>query len=237
LEAFARRYFRTGGAFRLSPATSQLAQAKRWLNSAGKNLDGIIAKRLDSTYHPGERDAMVKVKRIRSADCVVGGFRYASSGAVVGSLLLGLYDDDGLLHHVGFSSNIKDAERAALTRQLEKLIQPPGFTGQAPGGPSRWSTKRSTEWEPLKTKLVVEVAYDHSSGGRFRHGTTFLRWRPDKAPRQCTFEQVRRQGRRQLAIAERSREILPVKPFKNPGKLFVSTIAYLHSDRRPPRNR
>ena len=191
LEAFADRYFGTG-LMRLSPATTRLAQANRWLHGAGSNLDGVIAKRLESPYRPGERDAMVKVKRIRSADCVVGGFRYAASGRVVGSLLLGLYDDDGLLHHVGFTSSFKDVERPALTRKLEKLVKPPGFTGQAPGGPSRWSTKRSSEWQPLAPKLVVEVTYDHFSGGRFRHGTTLLRWRPDKAPSQCTFEQVDR---------------------------------------------
>ena len=108
----------------------------------------------------------------------------------VGSLLLGLYDDGGKLDHVGFTSTITDAERPALTERLEELIAPPGFTGNAPGGPSRWSTERSGEWEPLKPKLVVEVRYDHVTGDRFRHGTKLIRWRPDKAPRQCTFEQI-----------------------------------------------
>ena len=108
----------------------------------------------------------------------------------VGSLLLGLYDDSGLLHHVGFTSMIPKSEKKLLTAKLEKLIAPPGFTGRAPGGPSRWSTTRSGEWQPLRPKLVVEVQYDHFTGGRFRHGTRLLRWRPDKSPRSCTMKQV-----------------------------------------------
>jgi ATP-dependent DNA ligase len=137
---------------------------------------------------------------MRTADCVVGGFRYASNARIVGSLLLGLYDGGGLLHHVGFCSNMKAAERATLTPRLTKLIKKPGFTGQAPGGPSRWSTARSAEWEPLAPKLVVEVQYDHFSGGRFRHGTSFVRWRPDKAPSQCTMHQVEQEGRSALKL-------------------------------------
>jgi ATP-dependent DNA ligase len=121
---------------------------------------------------------------------VVRGFRYNEGKPVAGSLLLGLYDDDGLLHHVGFTSTIPAAEKPALTARLEKLIAPPGFTGNAPGGPSRWSQARSAQWQPLKPKLVVEVRYDHFTGHRFRHGTTLLRWRPDKSPRQCTMDQV-----------------------------------------------
>ena len=140
---------------------------------------------------PGTRDAMVKMKNYRSADCVVGGFRYGTNSKLVGSLLLGLYDDDGLLHHVGFTSSIARAEKPALTAKLEKLKGGPGFTGNAPGGPSRWSTERSAEWVPLKPKLVVEVCYDHFSGERFRHGTRLMRWRPDKAPKQCTMDQVK----------------------------------------------
>jgi len=153
-------------------------------------LDGIVAKRIDQTYLSGER-AMLKVKTLRSADCVVGGFRYGSGKKTVGSLLLGLYDESGLLNHVGFTSSISTAERKDLTCKLEAVIQPPGFTGQAPGGPSRWSTDRSAEWQPLKPELVVEVQYDHFTGSRFRHGTKLLRWRPDKALRQCTIDQVR----------------------------------------------
>jgi ATP-dependent DNA ligase len=152
-------------------------------------LDGIVAKRIDQPYISGER-AMIKVKNLRTADCVVGGFRYATGKKAVGSLLLGLYDSAGLLNHVGFTSSIAAADRPALTKKLEKLIQPPGFTGQAPGGPSRWSTERSAAWEPLKPVLVVEVQYDHFTGKRFRHGTKLLRWRPDKKPTDCTMRQV-----------------------------------------------
>ena len=190
LEAFAKKYFGKEGVLRLSPATTDLAQAKRWFGGAGTALDGLIAKRSDLPYRSGERDGMVKIKPRRTADCVVGGFRYASKKKVVGSLLLGLYDDDGKLNHVGFCSSIKAAERAAVTKKMEALVEAPGFTGKAPGGPSRWSTERSTEWQPLRPELVVEVTFDHVTGERFRHGTGFLRWRPDKKPRQCTMDQL-----------------------------------------------
>jgi ATP-dependent DNA ligase len=173
----------------LSPATRNRDAALGWLQRSGGALDGVIAKRLDLEYRSGER-AMVKVKQQRTADCVVGGFRYAEKKPVVGSLLLGLYDKDGLLHHVGFTSAIPAKERAALTKKLESMIKPPGFTGSAPGGPSRWSTERTAQWEPLKPALVVEVRYDQVTGRRFRHGTGFLRWRPDKDPKQCTFDQL-----------------------------------------------
>lgn len=175
---------------RLSPITRDRAQAEAWLASSGAGaLDGVVAKPADEPYRPGER-AMVKVKRLRSADCVVGGFRYASGKCEVGSLLLGLYDDNGLLDHVGFTSNIPATERPALTKRLEGLVEPPGFTGKAPGGPSRWSTDRSADWQPLRPELVVEVRFDQVTAGRFRHGARFLRWRPDKVPAQCTMEQL-----------------------------------------------
>jgi ATP-dependent DNA ligase len=173
----------------LSPYTTRRRVAQAWLDRAGGSVDGVVAKELEGPYRPGER-AMLKVKRLRTADCVVGGFRYGTESREVGSLLLGLYDEEGLLHHAGFTSSIPKRERAALTRQLEKLRGAPGFTGNAPGAPSRWSTERSSEWQPLRPKLVVEVCYDHVTGNRFRHGTKLLRWRPDKAPRQCTFEQL-----------------------------------------------
>jgi ATP-dependent DNA ligase len=189
LEVFAQKYFKDP--IRLSPATTKLSEAKGWLKRVGATLDGIIAKRRDFEYRSGDRTGMQKIKNYRSADCVVGGFRYNEGKPVVGSLLLGLYDDKGLLHHVGFTSTIKREDKPALTAKLEKLIAPPGFTGNAPGGPSRWSTKRSGEWQPLKPKLVVEVCYDHFTGDRFRHGTKLLRWRPDKAPEQCTLDQVK----------------------------------------------
>jgi ATP-dependent DNA ligase len=193
LERFARKYLRGHKSIRLSPATEKLRNAEKWLKQVGSTLDGIIAKRLDLPYQSGNRRGMQKIKNFRSADCVVGGFRYNEGKKTVGSLLLGLYDRQGLLNHVGFTSSLKSDEKRELTTKLEKLMAPPGFTGDKPGGPSRWSTKRSAEWEPLKPKLVVEVCYDHFSGGRFRHGTRLLRWRPDKTPRQCTLDQVNKQ--------------------------------------------
>jgi ATP-dependent DNA ligase len=198
LEAFAKAQFKPVATFRLSPATTSYAKAKTWLARSGGGSDGVIAKRVDLPYQGGNRDGMQKIKKFRSADCVIGGFRYATNTLVgkkvVGSLLLGLYDDEGLLHHVGFTSAIKQQDKPALTAKLEPLIAKPGFTGNAPGGPSRWSTDRSAQWCPLKPKLVVEICYDHFSGERFRHGTSILRWRPDKAPRQCTFEQLKQKA-------------------------------------------
>ena len=200
LEKFARSYFPRGGQLRLSPATTNLSVAKSWFGSVGTSLDGLIAKRRDVAYASGERTGMVKIKPHRSADCVVGGFRYAEKARVVGSLLLGLYDEQGLLHHVGFCSGLKSAEKPALTKKLEALVGGSGFTGRAPGGPSRWSTKRSSEWQPLEPKLVVEVSFDHVTSDRFRHGTSLLRWRPDKAPRQCTLEQLHQKKSRALEL-------------------------------------
>jgi len=200
LEAFARENLKGKGGLRLSPATTKLTTAKKWFDKAGGNLDGIIAKQIDAPYASGERTAMVKVKQIRSADCVIGGFRYATDSELIGSLLLGLYDEDGLLHHVGFTSAFKASERPDLTRKFEALKKNPGFTGNAPGGPSRWSTERSGEWEPVDSKTVVEVTYDHFTGGRFRHGTKILRWRKDKSPRQCTMDQVEHREGKSLAL-------------------------------------
>jgi len=180
---------------RLSPATRNYATAERWMSElAASGFDGVVAKELDCVYASGERSAMRKIKRIRTADCVVGGFRYASKGGEVGSLLLGLFDDNGLLNHVGFSSGFAAFERKKLKAILKPYMGGSGFTGHAPGGPSRWSTERSGEWERLDPKLVCEVRYDHFSGGRFRHGTKFLRWRPEKDPRSCAYEQVQAQG-------------------------------------------
>jgi ATP-dependent DNA ligase len=173
----------------LSPQTASLKEARGWLAAHRGSIDGLVAKNMTEIYRPGER-AMQKYKAAKTADCVVGGFRYGTNSALVASLLLGLYDTAGKLNHVGFTSALKDIDKQALTERLEKLVAPPGFTGTAPGGPSRWSTERSGEWQPLKPKLVVEVQYDHVSDARFRHGTKFLRWRPDKAPRQCTMEQL-----------------------------------------------
>ena len=174
----------------LSPASRRIEDARAWLERHGGALDGIIAKPLDLPYRSGER-AMLKRKNARSADCVVGGFRRTSDSRGAASLLLGLYDDAGALHHVGFTSSFKATERAALLERLEKHVGGPGFTGKAPGGPSRWNGGEESPWEPLRPELVVEVIYDQVTGGRFRHGTRFLRWRPDKAPRQCGCDQLR----------------------------------------------
>lgn len=201
LEQFATTHFKNTS-MRLSPATRNIIEARRWLQAGGGTLDGVIAKRIDVPYASGERDAMQKIKLLRTADCVVGGFRYAERKDYVGSLLLGLYDENGLLNHVGFCSGIKATDRESLTKKLEKLVGPPGFTGRAPGGPSRWATKRSTEWQPLKTKLVCEVEFDHASGGRFRHGTRFLRWRPDKSPSQCTTDQMKQKKSRAIQLLD-----------------------------------
>lgn len=170
------------------------------MSKAGRSLARYFPDLADLPYQGGNRDGIQQVKSMGTADCVVGGFRYASKGKLVGSLLLGLYDDGGLLHHVGFTSNIPNDDKPETTARLEQLIKPPGFTGQAPGGPSRWSTERSSRWEPLANKLVVEVKYDHFSDGRFRHETSFLRWRPDKAPARCTIAQVEQEGRSALAL-------------------------------------
>ena len=170
-----------------SPGTDDRAAAEDWLT--GSRLEGVVAKRLDGPYAEGER-AMVKVKRLRTADCVVGGFRYATNSRQVGSLLLGLYDDEGRLNHVGFTSGFRGVDKADLTARLEALRGGPGFTGRAPGGPSRWTTERSAAWEALRPEMVVEVGFDHVSDRRFRHGVGLVRFRPDKAPAQCRMEQL-----------------------------------------------
>ena len=186
------RKMRHSSRVRLSPATTDLNKARRWMTDYAKTgCDGIIAKRLELPYLSGDRSGVVKIKRLRTADCVVGGFRYAQKGDQIGSLLLGLYNQSGKLNHVGFSSSFKSEERAKLKKIVEPLVGGAGFTGNAPGGPSRWATERSTAWQPLAPKLVCEVQYDHFSGGRFRHGKKFLRWRPEKDPRACTFEQLK----------------------------------------------
>ena len=202
LEKFVAGNIPQGLSIFLSPATRDADDVKKWFRSIGGGLDGVVAKRADLPYQSGNRDGMQKFKSMRTAECVVGGFRYASKGKVLGSLLLGLHDDEGLLHHVGFTSNVPNETKSDVTARMEKLIRPPGFTGRAPGGPSRWSTERSGEWLPLAAELVVEVKYDHFSGGRFRHGTSFLRWRPDKDPHSCTMQQVEQEGRSALLLLD-----------------------------------
>ena len=196
LEAFMAKS--AGKRLLLSPRTSDPEVAERWFANTGGALDGIVAKRLDAPYQPGER-AMIKVKQKRAADCVVGGYRL--SGKIVGSLLLGLYDAGGKMNYVGFTSSFSDADRSELLPKLEPLHGDSAFTGNSPGGASRWSRGRSTEWVALKPELVAEVVYDQVTGQRFRHGTTFLRWRPDKTPRQCTMEQLEHELR-PAALAE-----------------------------------
>ena len=187
LEKFARKL---PASLRLSPFTLDAAVAEEWLRQAGGALDGVIAKRREEPYRPGER-AMLKRKVQRTADCVVGGFRYDKTGTRVASLLLGLYDDAGLLHHVGFTSSFSESERGELAGRLEPLKGPSAFTGSAPGGASRWAKPgASSEWVALRPELIAEVTYDQVTGGRFRHGTTFHRWRLDKVPAQCTFDQL-----------------------------------------------
>jgi ATP-dependent DNA ligase len=185
LERFMRQV--AGPRLCLSPATADGGIAAEWFARSGKALDGIVVKRLDARYQPGER-AMVKVKQQRTADCVVGGYRKGKNG--VGSLLLGLYDSAGKLDYVGFTSSFSDEDRAALAKKLARDEGASPFSGSSPGGASRWSNGRSTEWVPLKGDLIVEVIYDQVTGGRFRHGTTFLRWREDKRPDQCTRDQL-----------------------------------------------
>jgi len=199
LEMFFKKFIEEKSSLLLSPVTDDLKIARKWFHM-GVGLDGIVAKRKDLPYRTGERSGMRKIKKQRTADCVVGGFRYLEKKPLVGSLLLGLYNEKGQLDHVGYTSSIHSEDRPALTKKLEAIIKPPGFTGKAPGGLSRWSTKHSLEWQPLETKLVVEVQFDHFTGGRFRHGTKFLRWRPEKAPHDCTMKQVRRESQSALGL-------------------------------------
>ena len=175
----------------LSPATTERKLALEWFDEYGTlGLDGVIAKRLGEPYHSGDREGMVKIKHLKTADCVVGGFRYGQGTKAVGSLLLGLYDADGRLVHIGHTSSIKQAERVALTRKLVSMRATRSFEVRVPGGPSRWAGQRTGEWQPVRPRIVCEVEYDYFSQGRFRHGSKFLRWRPDKKPAQCTLDQV-----------------------------------------------
>ena len=176
----------------LTPQTADPEEARVWFEAfEALGLDGIIAKRADLLYQPGER-AMVKVKHRRTADCVVGGYRLSKAGDGVGSLLLGLYDEAGALHFVGHTSSFKAAERREILAKLRALGEGESFGEGArqPGEPSRWSSGKDLSWYPLPPVLVCEVAYDHVQGDRFRHGSTFLRWREDKRPEECRFEQV-----------------------------------------------
>ena len=190
----------------LSPATRDRALAEDWFQRfEGAGLDGVMAKRLDSPYLAGER-TMIKVKHARTADCVVAGFRWHKKGpgTMVGSLLLGLYDDEGKLHHVGVTSAFTNAVRQQLVEDLaplrENALENHPWKGWAeameheaqrlPGGSSRWNRGKDLSWEPLRPERVCEVAYDHMQGTRFRHGARFVRWRPDKPPEECRYDQL-----------------------------------------------
>jgi ATP-dependent DNA ligase len=177
--------------FLLTPQTSDPDLAMEWFERfEGAGLDGIVAKRGDLKYVPGER-VMVKVKHERTADCVVGGYRLSKTGEGVGSLLLGLYDDQGVLHHVGHTSSFSLKERKEVLARIRPLEGGRSFAhGRTPGAPSRWTGDRDLSWVALRPRLVCEVAFDHLQGDRFRHGATFLRWRPDKKPKDCTYEQL-----------------------------------------------
>lgn len=175
----------------LSPATTDRKTALDWFRNFGAmGLDGVMAKRLGEPYHSGDREGMVKVKHLKTADCVVGGFRYGEGTRLVGSLLLGLYDDEGRLVHIGHTSSIRNDDRRELTAKLEAIPGPNPFEVRVPGGPSRWSQGKSGDWVAVRPELVCEVEYDYFSQGRFRHGSKLLRWRPDKEPKQCGMEQV-----------------------------------------------
>jgi len=188
----------------LTPMTRDPEVARDWLSRfEGAGLDGVIAKPADATYQPGKR-TMFKVKHARTADCVVAGFRWHKSGDdAIGSLLLGLYDDRGILHHVGVTSSFTMARRKELVAELAPLRKDAldhhpwrdwaaasGEMTRMPGGQSRWSAGKDLSWEPLRIERVCEVKYDHMQGDRFRHGTTFLRWRPDKPPAECRYDQL-----------------------------------------------
>lgn len=176
---------------KLSPATTDRNAAVEWFENYGSmGLDGIIGKLLDEPYHSGDREGMIKVKHLKEADCVVGGFRYGTGTKSISTLLLGLYDDEGVLNHIGHCSSFNEKERKELTKKLLPLAGRGGFTGSSPGGPSRWSTERSSDWTAVEPTLVCEVRYDYFSQGRFRHGSKFLRWRSDKNPEACTYDQV-----------------------------------------------
>ena len=188
------KFFSTAGdheLIHLSPVTTDRKVASEWFSKLGSvGLDGVMAKKLGEKYHSGDREGMVKVKHLKTADCVVGGWRYGEGTKVVGSLLLGLYDDEGRLVFIGHTSSIRKDDRRDLTAKLKKLSAENPFEVRVPGGPNRWATRKTGEWEPVRPKLVCEVEYDYFSQGRFRHGSKFLRWRPDKDPRSCTMDQV-----------------------------------------------
>ena len=213
-EPFQKRRARLERAFKkakspvlMTPATTDRALAGEWFTRfEGAGLDGVVAKPLDAEYREGER-TMQKVKHLRTADCAVGGYRVHKDGEGVGSLLLGLFDDAGVLHHVGVASSFNAALRKQLTKELapyrdhaldnhpwkewaEGVAEAAASSQRMPGGPSRWNAGKDLSWEPLRVELVAEVAYEHLQGDRFRHTARFQRWRPDREPESCTYEQL-----------------------------------------------
>ena len=199
LADFATRFFDGHPDLHLSPHTTELKEARRWLANKRGGLDGVVAKLADAPYASGEHTGMVKVKRMRSADCVVGGFRWSKNGRTIGSLLLGLYDQ-GKLYHVGFCSALNAEVRKQADERMVPLRGGEGFSGRGPTAVSRWRKEGTGEWEAVRPEVVVEVEYDHFSQGRFRHGTRFHRWRPDKEPAQCKLAQVEKEGRSALEM-------------------------------------
>jgi ATP-dependent DNA ligase len=173
----------------LSPQTDRRESALGWLERTGGALDGVVAKKADQPYRPAER-AMLKVKHHRTADCVIGGFRFDTTGREVASLLLGLFGEDDRLHHIGFCSSFSAAQRRQWTADLMPSVGGEGFSGNRPDKPSRWARERSFEWQPLRPEHVIEVRYDQVTSGRLRHGARFLRRRPDKSPEHCRMDQL-----------------------------------------------
>ncbi|MFT3839489.1 MAG: ATP-dependent DNA ligase [Myxococcaceae bacterium] len=175
----------------LTPETADPAIARQWWEQfEGAGLDGVIARRTELPYVPGER-VMVKVKHGRTADCVVGGYRDGKTPGTVGALLLGMYDENGVLHHVGHTSSFTQKQKRELKETLKPYEGGESFgLGRTPGAPSRWSGGKDLGWTQLRPELVVEVKYDYLQGGRFRHGATFIRWRTDKPPKDCKYSQL-----------------------------------------------
>ena len=203
----------------LTPATADLAEARDWfVRFEGAGLDGVVAKPLDGTYQPDKR-TMFKVKHERTADCVVAGFRWHKTGGIIGSLLLGLYGEDGRLHHVGVAASFPMARRKSLVAELEPYVaddpsqhpwgewadQEAHASTRMPGAVSRWSAGKNLSFVPLRPELVVEVAYEKMEGDRFRHTAQFRRWRTDRTPESCTYEQLESPDDLELS------EILPLQ--------------------------
>jgi len=182
---------RTNPTVGVTPQTADVDEATSWfMRYEGAGLDGVVAKDNEGTYQPGVR-GWIKVKHLRTVDCVIGGYRIGVKGDGIGSLLLGLYGDDGVLHHVGHTSSFNAAERREILQRLQPLTGGDSFGhGRTPGSPSRWARAAETAWTSVDPSLVCEVSFDHMQGERFRHAATFKRWRPDKAPSECTFDQL-----------------------------------------------